>query len=226
MKPYLAFILLVLTQEAAMCSELKTAQDVINLWHKNISQGTNTITDGKLLYGYENNELSKIIADQVSDSNRDLIISDVLNQDANADGMQALYSIYVSYYLSHGDRQRLVGLLAKRCYENVGGHWVEFNICYFGRESLTNAFGVFFEAYEKSESAQAKDTICKAVRRALTTYDIDHGYSDDQFMAIAKTWEEAKWHTFKPNSDYEISTWGRPTGGLFDSGSEIKTDSN
>jgi hypothetical protein len=214
-------------------SELtKPTQDVINLWHTNVEQyeATNAPLPriSVLHFVNEIRELNRII-DQMSDSNRDLFVSDVINH-YPTNGENDIYCECVNYYVRKGDRQRLVDLLSKRCDKFFDAsepvQTMVAVICFHAEwaGTLTNAFGVFFEAYERSQSPSVKASICQAVRRALKGYNIDLGRNDDQFMATAKKWEEARWQNLKPNSEYDADD--DRLGLLFGAESEIKLNPN
>jgi hypothetical protein len=51
-----------------------------------------------------------------------------------------------------------------------------------------------------------------------------NGRNDDQFMATAKKWEEARWQNLKPDSMYDVDN---DNGGLlFGPASDIKLNPN
>jgi len=157
--------------------------------------------------------LTSLLRDRVSTAERDREFGRLLatcggGSMSSFDG--TLAQSFVDILLEERDRDRLATLLAHCCPGYVGMSPIEFYLANYGQRFMADPILVLIDAYERSEDAQSKETICAALRRGFRRLR-GHQESDPEFIRRCKQWYVENRSRVRLNPDYGLNRdW--PTG--------------
>ena len=114
--------------------------------------------------------------------------------------MEVLFEAFVT----SGDRENLVTLLASRCASEYSFERVEAYLIRHGKKKLKDPILVLGEAYSRSEDPQVRKTIAEAARRSVKGLGI-RGNDDAEFVDRAMRWYQTHRDQLIVNPEYGSS---------------------